>query len=202
MTGFVYFLTNRAMPGLLKIGYTKLQLHERLAQLNGTGVPVGFEIGAAFAVTEPARVEKSIHNALAPFRYNQNREFFSLSLAAGLSESIEHIFPYLSEEGSAGKEAVTTDSGPIESKTIEVLKALAGPGKRRGFEVRDLCDVTNESELQVENRLAQLAERKLVQERRTREDWLGNVWSINSRGVKYLFDSGLVEDYMLDDRWG
>ena len=44
-TGIVYVLSNRAMPGLVKIGMTtRHELDARLKELYTTGVPVPFDV--------------------------------------------------------------------------------------------------------------------------------------------------------------
>ncbi len=44
-TGIVYVLSNRAMPGLVKIGMTtRPELDARLKELYTTGVPVPFDV--------------------------------------------------------------------------------------------------------------------------------------------------------------
>jgi hypothetical protein len=44
MVDIVYILTNEAMPGLIKIGCTNVELASRIKQLYTTGVPLPFEL--------------------------------------------------------------------------------------------------------------------------------------------------------------
>ncbi len=75
----VYVLTNAAMPGLVKIGYTLQEdANVRLAQLYSTGVPVPFKLEFACRVINPEEVEKALHLAFAPNRINPKREFFNI----------------------------------------------------------------------------------------------------------------------------
>lgn len=75
----VYVLTNRAMPGLVKIGYTtQSDANIRIGQLFTTGVPLPFEIQYACHVSNPEQVERALHEAFAPHRINPKREFFSI----------------------------------------------------------------------------------------------------------------------------
>ena len=80
MTGtlsIVYVLTNSAMPGLVKIGYTAQDdANSRIAQLYTTGVPVPFTIEYACKVQNAEEVEKALHVAFGPNRINPRREFF------------------------------------------------------------------------------------------------------------------------------
>ena len=43
INGYVYILSNPAMPGLLKIGYTERDVQERVKELSNTGIPSPFE---------------------------------------------------------------------------------------------------------------------------------------------------------------
>jgi len=75
----VYVLTNSAMPGLVKIGYTTQDdANSRIAQLYTTGVPVPFELQYACKVQNAEEVEKALHVAFSPQRINPKREFFKI----------------------------------------------------------------------------------------------------------------------------
>lgn len=79
--GIVYVLSNRVMPGLVKIGMTtRKELDDRLRELYTTGVPVPFDVEYACEVKacDCARIEKALHTAFAPDRINVNREFFQI----------------------------------------------------------------------------------------------------------------------------
>jgi hypothetical protein len=77
--GFVYVLTNPAMPGLVKIGCTDAEdAGTRIAQLYTTGVPLPFEIAFAARVDDHLSVERALHTAFGPNRVNPRREFFRL----------------------------------------------------------------------------------------------------------------------------
>jgi Fe2+ transport system protein B len=92
--GWVYVLTNEAMPGIVKIGYTFREPSVRAEELykdskNGavTGVPLPFNVAYKAWVINPYTVEQSVHKSLAPKRLNQNREFFKCST----EEAIQYI---------------------------------------------------------------------------------------------------------------
>lgn len=79
--GIVYVLSNRLMPGIVKIGMTqRAQLDSRLKELYTTGVPVPFDVEFAceVEVSDCAKVERALHRAFAPNRINANREFFEI----------------------------------------------------------------------------------------------------------------------------
>ena len=76
--GYVYILTNPAMPGLIKIGKTRLNPTDRAAQLHTTGVPRGFQVEYACHTSDPEAVEQAMHVAFGPRRVNDRREFFEI----------------------------------------------------------------------------------------------------------------------------
>ena len=79
--GFVYVLSNPAMPGLLKIGSTVGRVENRARKLRTTGVPNPFKIESVFPVyMNPKKVEKRVHRVLELFRSGGDREFFRLSV--------------------------------------------------------------------------------------------------------------------------
>jgi hypothetical protein len=82
--GWVYILTNPAMPGLLKIGCTKNPPEERARELSqATGVPASFAVAWAWPVSDWKAVEALTHAKLGACRPNGNREFFCCSVSKG-----------------------------------------------------------------------------------------------------------------------
>jgi T5orf172 domain len=75
--GWVYVLTNPAMPGLVKIGLTTRNPSARAAELTAaTGVPAPFVIAWCRAVSDCAFVESAVHRLLDDRRASGKREFF------------------------------------------------------------------------------------------------------------------------------
>lgn len=76
--GFVYVLSNIAIPNLYKIGFTQTSVDKRLIELNApTSMPEKFEIELIFACNNPQNIERDVHNELNLFRNNSKREFFN-----------------------------------------------------------------------------------------------------------------------------
>ena len=80
--GSVYILTNKSMPGLVKIGHTGKSAQERADQLFhgykgsvGTGVPTPFEVVHEEFCENHAELEKIVHNELQEFRNCKGKEF-------------------------------------------------------------------------------------------------------------------------------
>ena len=81
--GYIYCMTNSAMPGLVKIGMTLDHPEERAAELSSvTGVPARFEVAISKRVVEPEAKEAAIHDLLSRlgYRFNERREFFTCGL--------------------------------------------------------------------------------------------------------------------------
>lgn len=78
MNETVYILTNEAMPGYVKIGKTK-DIHQRLADLYKTSVPLPFQCFYACEVADSNKVEKALHDAFDDNRVTSKREFFEIA---------------------------------------------------------------------------------------------------------------------------
>lgn len=79
MKGYIYVLTNPAMPGLVKIGRSIHGGVKRAAQLDCTSVPLPFEVAFEILVDDVEQAEKLAHESLAKYRINPSREFFNVS---------------------------------------------------------------------------------------------------------------------------
>jgi hypothetical protein len=78
---WVYILSNKAQPGILKIGYTNKHPEERAKQIsNSTGVALPFDVEFAFHCYNGVSLEQECHDKLKEYRVNNNREFFQMSL--------------------------------------------------------------------------------------------------------------------------
>jgi hypothetical protein len=83
--GWVYILSNVAMPGLLKVGQTTRSPEERALELATTGVPTPFEVEVAWPVDDVREAERQAHEALAKFRVSESREWFRVSVPEALN---------------------------------------------------------------------------------------------------------------------
>ena len=89
--GYVYILTNDAMPGLIKIGSTRRNPAKRAETLSEhTGVPLSFTVSYSTVVGNCRLVEKMTHERLDGYRVSSAREFFRISVedAARVIEDI------------------------------------------------------------------------------------------------------------------
>jgi hypothetical protein len=75
-------MSNPAMPGLYKIGFTSRAAEERLQEANqpNTWVPMPFSYEFYKFVANPQAKEGVLHRILAKDRVNPNREFFRVDV--------------------------------------------------------------------------------------------------------------------------
>jgi len=80
--GFIYILSNQSMPGLLKVGLTTNSVHQRVTELNTTGVPTKFKSERIFEIEERflRQVEKAVHDTLKGNGAHHGKEFFRVDL--------------------------------------------------------------------------------------------------------------------------
>lgn len=64
MKGWVYVITNKAMPGLIKVGFSMKDPELRAAELNNTGSPHPYVVDYEVLVDEPHDVEQTVHGCL------------------------------------------------------------------------------------------------------------------------------------------
>ena len=89
MNGWLYVLTNPAMPGLCKVGMTTRTPEQRAAELHDTGSAVPYDVAAAWPVDDVQVAERDAHMSLAPYRISREREWFRVPA----SKAIEILAP-------------------------------------------------------------------------------------------------------------
>lgn len=93
--GYLYVLSNDAMPGLVKIGRTERQPEVRAKELHTTGVPQPFRLEYFVYVRDAMSAESEVHTLLQRrgVRTSTNREFFHLSPseATQVLESLQQL---------------------------------------------------------------------------------------------------------------
>ena len=77
--GWLYVLSTRESPSLLKAGMTTRNVEERVKEINAaTGVAIPFGVRRCWRVSDPHAAEKLAHRTLDEFRVRDDREFFRL----------------------------------------------------------------------------------------------------------------------------
>ena len=120
--GRVYVLSNKAMPNLIKIGYTMNTVENRVSELSSaTGVPHSYEIEFQVECRDPETIEKSAHKNLNKFRVNSNREFFEISPILAAKEILNLITEVFQVETRLNLEDAYVISDDIKNKKINGL---------------------------------------------------------------------------------
>ena len=94
--GWIYILSTREQPDVLKIGRTDRPVADRVREINAaTGVLVPWAARRVYRVSNAKEAEAEIHRRLADYRIRNDREFFALSIGA----AVELIHAYLEDSG-------------------------------------------------------------------------------------------------------
>lgn len=77
--GYLYILSSRENPRLLKIGYTEREVEARAKEINSsTGILVPLGVRALWKVRKAGAMEQLVHQELGSFRIRSDREFFEM----------------------------------------------------------------------------------------------------------------------------
>jgi hypothetical protein len=82
--GWIYVITNQAMPNLVKIGFSTKDPVLRAKELDNTGNPHEYIVRYDVLVRNPLEKEKLIHNHLCDLL--ENKEWFRCSVEKAISE--------------------------------------------------------------------------------------------------------------------
>lgn len=141
--GYLYVLSNEAMPGLVKIGRTDRQPETRARELRTTGVPHPFKLEFSVRVLDSTFAERQVHRLLSErgARTSDDREFFFLTL----DEAIEAV-----QVVSAGSGPASPDFAQMHL-LAEAFAATKLPNER--------SELSQESALAIAARLSGIARR-------------------------------------------
>jgi T5orf172 domain len=81
--GWIYVLSNQAMPGLVKIGFSTKDPMLRVQELSGTGLPYAFHVEYDALVHDPRAIEQQVHQDLAAHR--EAKEFFRIDVSTAVA---------------------------------------------------------------------------------------------------------------------
>jgi hypothetical protein len=87
--GFTYVLSNRAMPDMVKVGWTDALAEDRAKKLRTTGVPLPFTVEFGAATSCPRQTETAAHAMLAEHQVSGDREFFRVPTQLAI-EAVRH----------------------------------------------------------------------------------------------------------------
>lgn len=91
-SGWIYVLSTREQPNVLKIGLTTRSVVQRVREINAaTGVLIPYAARKVFRVSSASSVETDIFRLLAPYRIRPDREFFQLPFGTAVSIIEEYL---------------------------------------------------------------------------------------------------------------
>jgi hypothetical protein len=86
MKGWVYIITTKSMPDLVKVGFSTKDPEMRAAELNNTGNPYPYKVEYEVLVNEPRNVEQIAHRLLKNKGLHENKEWFNCSIEIAITE--------------------------------------------------------------------------------------------------------------------
>jgi len=119
MSGYIYCFSNKAMPGLLKVGMSERTPEIILNEANKPDTwrpPMPYEIVVAKKVLDPKQKEITLHKLLSQYteRTSSNHEFFRVS-----EEEVKTFFDFIDD-----------DSRNVPKKTHRDMSKCFSDGQR------------------------------------------------------------------------
>lgn len=122
MRGWVYIITTKAMPELLKVGFTLKDPELRARELGRTGLPHPYIVEYEVLVIHPKVIEKRVHASLSSKR--EAKEWFRCSVSHAVSVIREAVGSDVIFEKIRGSvEPEDPPEAPSETET-------SGPNKK------------------------------------------------------------------------
>lgn len=133
MKGWVYVISNKAMPGILKIGYSTKDPKLRAEELNHTGSPHPYIVEYEMLIEEPYQIEQRIHKILSGdkegkewFRCSVKEAIVAIKEIAATSFIYEQSRTGLTEEPQSG---LIVEPQPINQSPQVVGRCPQCPGE-------------------------------------------------------------------------
>lgn len=114
MKGWVYVITNKAMPGLVKVGFSMQDPELRARELNHTGSPHPYVVMYEVLIDEPRQVEQKTHHLLGEM--SEGKEWFRCS--------VEHAISFL-KEAAASREISETYKQAERDEALRIARQRA-----------------------------------------------------------------------------
>lgn len=91
-SGYAYVLSNPSMPGLVKVGRSKVSGHKRANELYVTGVPTPFRLEAEFYSDDCHEAEETAHGRLGRYLVSESREFFKCEAVTAIAAIVGAVY--------------------------------------------------------------------------------------------------------------
>jgi hypothetical protein len=140
--GWVYVISNKSMPNILKIGFSTKDPKLRAAELGGTGVPFPYVVEYDVLVDAPRDVEKQIHEALNEHRIKSQADTpvgtewfgctkeFAIETIRGLTEGARLLESHaiVSEGVSPSSRSSEHTNEPFYARALRARRSHYGGG--------------------------------------------------------------------------
>lgn len=159
MRGHLYILSNRAMPNLLKVGYTTRTVEERIRELSTTGVPGIFVAEFYCEVDNAPALEKAVHSKLSRHRYD--KEFFrcnvELAVRAAKIVLLEQGCSVLGSGGRSSHSYITDQEQRAIRIAENALRQQEEERRKKEIEAKNEEERNNKNARDLEQRFIQMA---------------------------------------------
>jgi hypothetical protein len=139
-SGYVYVLSNPAMPGFVKVGRSIHGGHSRGRSLYQTGVPAPYVLEFEIYAKDHEWLEAQAHKSLRFNRANPDREFFKCPPNDAIEEIIAIYSEWLcsSNQAPSAREAVRLPEP--EPRTPEQAAAMKAKGQEALSRLKAMFD--------------------------------------------------------------
>ena len=120
MKGWVYIISNKAMPGLVKVGHSMKDPELRAQEFDQAGLPYSYFVEYEIHVENPQQVEQRVHHILSPCKEKKEwfrclcREAIDAIRDAAENKTIYEIDKRVSHEKAEGLPSEKEEDGKSE----------------------------------------------------------------------------------------
>jgi len=135
--GWVYIISNKAMPDMIKVGYSTKDPKERANEL-GTGSPYPYQVEYEVLVDNPRKIEKLSHDILS--FVNEGKEWFRCDISIALRAI---------KKACDGEKVYLEYPNIDDRKSETTLKVVDSPKKLKSTSVAKKSQINLELELDI-----------------------------------------------------
>jgi hypothetical protein len=131
MKGWVYVITNSAMPNIVKVGYTTRDPNTRALELNYTGLPHPYKVVFEIQVDRPRTIEKRAHFLLG--NCNAGKEWFRCTELEAIEANHKAIGITRTPENRNPQDSANKTEYPVYSRPFREPKNSSAHAETDGF---------------------------------------------------------------------
>lgn len=199
----VYVLTNPAIPGLVKIGFSSnSDAKQRIDALYTTGLPFPFKIEFVCRVPNAVEVERALHVAFGPSRVNPRREFFQINPEQAIA-----ILRLLHVEETTQEVVSQPEAGDVDTQSLAAAEQYTKRRPNLNFDEMGIpvgatlvCTQNETAVTVVGPRKVKLGEEEMSITAATRQALQleysvapGPYWTYNGKSLREIYDETYEE---------